>query len=92
MMKTTNGIPKAGVRVLVRYWYGYDVAESGDTMMLLSRGNPINQITCKTETQRRQAVELMCAFAEGKVRRRIAPVTWIDLSPQLFTPVLTPPR
>ena len=91
-MKPTNGIPKRGVRVLVRYSYGFAIAESGDTMLLLSRGNSINQITCKTETQRRQAVELMCAFAEGRVRQRIAPVTWIDPSTQSFAPVLTPPR
>ena len=87
-MKTYNGIPNAGVRVLVRYWHGYEVAESGDTMLLLSRGNSINQITFKTETQRRQAVELMCAFAEGRVRRRIAPVTWIDPEIQSFHPAL----
>ena len=72
-MKPTNGIPNAGVRVLVKYWHGYDVADSGDTMMLLSKGNLVNHITYKTETQRRQAVELMCAFAEGRVRWRIAP-------------------
>ena len=87
-MKPTNGIPQGGVRVLVRYWYGFAVAEFGDTLILLSRGNPINQITCKTETQRRQAVELMCAFTEGRVRRRIAPVTWIDPEIQSFHPVL----
>lgn len=73
-MKTTNGIPKRGVRILVRYAYGFAVAEFNDTMMLLSGGNPISRITCKTETQRRQAVELMCAFAEGRVRRRIAAI------------------
>ena len=67
-MKPTNGIPKQGVRVLVRYSYGFAVAESSDTMLLLSKENSINQITFKTETQRRQAVELMCAFAEGRVR------------------------
>ena len=87
-MKPTNGIPKAGVRVLVRYSYGFAVAESSDTMILLSRGNPINQITCKTETQRQQAVELMCAFAEGRVRRRIVPITWIDPEIQSFHPAL----
>ena len=87
-MKQTNGIPKAGVRVLVRYSYGFTVAESGDAMLLLSKENSINQITFKTETQRRQAVELMCAFAEGRVRPRIAPVTWIDPEIQLFHPVL----
>ena len=87
-MKPTNGIPKQGVRVLVRYSYGFTIAESGDTMMLLSRGNFINQITFKTETQRRQAVELMCAFAEGRVRRRIALVTWIDPEIQSFHPAL----
>ena len=87
-MKPTNGIPNAGVRVLVRYWHGYDVAESGDTMMLLSKENAINQITYKTETQRRQAVELMCAFAEGRVRRRFTPVTWIDPEIQAFHPAL----
>ena len=42
-MKPTKGIPQAGVRVLVRYWYGFAVAEFGDTLILLSRGNPINQ-------------------------------------------------
>ena len=42
-MKPTNGIPQGGVRVLVRYWYGFAVAEFGDTLILLSRGNPINQ-------------------------------------------------
>ena len=47
-MKPTNGIPKAGVRVLVRYSYGFAVAEAGDTMLLLSKENPINRITCKT--------------------------------------------
>ena len=88
MMKPTNGIPKRGVRVLVRYSYGFTVAEFGDTMILLSRDNPINQITCKTETQRRQAVELMCAVAEGRVRGRIAPVTWIAPEIQSFHPAL----
>ena len=87
-MKSTNGIPKQGVRVLVRYSYGLAVAESGDTMMLLSRGTLIKRITCKTETQRRQAIELMCAFAEGRVRRRIAPVTWIAPEILSFHPAL----
>jgi len=87
-MKPTNGIPKAGVRVLVRYSYGFAVAEFGDTLILLSGGNPINQITCKTETQRQQAVELMCAFAEGRIIRRIAPVTWINPEIQSFHPAM----
>ena len=87
-MKPTNGIPKAGVRVLVRYSYGFAVAESSDTMLLLSKENSINQITFKTETQRRQAVELLCALAEGRIRRRIAPVTWIDPKIQSFHPAL----
>lgn len=87
-MRSTNGIPKQGVRVLVRYSYGLAVAESGDTMMMLSRGSLINHITCKTETQRHQAVELMCAFAEGRVRRRIAPITWIDPEILSFHPAL----
>ena len=87
-MKTTSGIPKAGVRVLVRYSYGFTVAESGGTMLLLSKEKSINQITFKTETQRRQAVELMCAFAEGRVRQRIAPITWIDPEIQSFHPAL----
>ena len=87
-MKPTNGIPQAGVRILVRYSYGFAVAESSDTMLLLCKENSINQITCKTETQRRQAVELMCAFTEGRVRRRIAPVTWIDPEIQSFHPAL----
>ena len=87
-MKPTNGIPKQGVRVLVRYSYGFAVAESSDTMLLLSKENSINQITFKTETQRRQAVELMCAFAEGRVRPRIAPVTWIAPEIQSFHPAL----
>ena len=42
-MKPTNGIPQGGVRVLVRYSYGFAVAEYSDTLILLSRGNPINQ-------------------------------------------------
>ncbi len=88
-MRRTNGIPKQGVRVLIRYWHGFVVAESGDTMMLLSKNNFINQITYKTETQRRQAVELMCAFAEGRVRRQIAPVTWIAPEILSFHPALT---
>ena len=88
MMKSTNGIPKAGVRVLVRYSYGFAVAESSDTMLLLSKENSINQITFKTETQRRQAVELLCALAEGRIRRRIPPVTWIDPEIQSFHPAL----
>ena len=87
-MKPTNDRPKQGVRVLVRSSSGTAVAEFGDTMILLSRGNPINQITFKTETQRRQAVELLCALAEGRVRRRIAPVTWIDPEIQSFHPAL----
>ena len=87
-MKPTNGIPKQSVRVLVRYSYGFAVAEFGDTMILLSRGKPINQITCKTETQRQQAVELMCTFAENRIRRRIVPVTWIDPEIQSFHPAL----
>ena len=87
-MKPTNDIPKQGVRVLVRYSSGIAVAEFGDTMILLSRGNPINQITFKTETQRRQAVELLCALVEGRIRRRIAPVTWIDPEIQSFHPAL----
>ena len=93
-MKTTKGIPKQGVRVLVKYSYGFAVAGFGDTLILLSRGNPINQITCKTETQRRQAVELMCAFVEGRVRRRIAPVhlsTQVDPAMRSFPPALALP-
>ncbi|RKU11897.1 hypothetical protein C6502_07335 [Candidatus Poribacteria bacterium] len=87
-MTPTNGIPQAGVRVLVRYSYGFAVAESGDTMLLLSKENSIDQITFKTETQRRQAVELLCALAEGRIRRRIVPVTWIDPEIQSFHPAL----
>ena len=87
-MKPTNDIPQVGVRGLVRYSYGFAVAESGDTMLLLSKENSINQITCKTETHRRQAVAPMCAFAEGRVRRRIVPVTWIDPEIQGFPPAL----
>ena len=38
-MKPTNGIPQGGVRVLVRYSYGFAVAEYSDTMLLLCKEN-----------------------------------------------------
>ena len=83
-MKPTNGIPKEGVRVLAAYWHGFAVAESGDRLILLSRGEPVYEITCNTESQRCRALRRLCAFAEGG----IAPVTWIDPEIQSFHPAL----
>ena len=66
-MKPTNGIPKEGMRVLVAYWPGFAVAESGDRLILLSRGEPVYEITCNTESQRCRALRLLCAFAENGI-------------------------
>ena len=56
------------MRDLVRFWYGFTIAEDGDRLFLLSKRNPVYVITTKTPSQKRLALNLLCAVADGNQR------------------------
>ena len=56
------------MRDVVRFWYGFTIAEDGDRLFLLSKRNPVYVITTKTPSQKRLALNLLCAVADGNQR------------------------
>ena len=56
------------MRDVVKFWYGFSIAEDGDKLYMLSMGIPVYVITCKTATIKRWAINLFCAVADGKVK------------------------
>ena len=59
---------KGTMRDVVRFWYGFSISEDGDRLYMLSMGVPVYVITCQTPTQKRQAINLYCAVADGKIK------------------------
>lgn len=59
---------KGTMRDVVRFWYGFSIAEDGDRLYMLLMGVPVYVITCQTPTQKRQAIHLYCAVADGKIK------------------------